>query len=63
MDSDELKALQAPLKSRYREAPGDALVTLKAEGRIGEGIEGHGHVTRGPIRAEEGGLAGSRRSP
>ena len=38
MDSDELKALQAPLKSRYREAPGDALVTLKAEGRIGEGI-------------------------
>jgi uncharacterized OsmC-like protein len=38
MDSDELKALQAPLKSRYRERPGDALITLKAEGSVGEGV-------------------------
>jgi uncharacterized OsmC-like protein len=38
MDAAELKALQAPLKERYRTTPGDALITLKAEGRIGDGI-------------------------
>ena len=38
MDSDELKSLQAPLKARYREAPKDAGITLKAEGSIGEGV-------------------------
>jgi uncharacterized OsmC-like protein len=30
--------MQAPLKTRYREQPGSAVVTLRAEGRIGEGI-------------------------
>jgi uncharacterized OsmC-like protein len=38
MDRDELRALQAPLKDRYSEAPQDALVTLRAEGTLGEGI-------------------------
>jgi uncharacterized OsmC-like protein len=38
MDADTLKSLQAPLKERYREAPAAAVVTLKAEGRIGEGV-------------------------
>jgi uncharacterized OsmC-like protein len=38
MDADELKALQAPLKQRYRDEPGAALITLKARSRIGEGI-------------------------
>ena len=38
MDSEELKSLQAPLKARYREAPKDAVITLKAEGSIGEGV-------------------------
>jgi uncharacterized OsmC-like protein len=38
MNSDELRALQAPLKERYREAPGAALITLHAEGRLGEGV-------------------------
>lgn len=38
MDSDALKALQAPLKDKYRNAPTAAVVTLKAEGRIGEGV-------------------------
>jgi uncharacterized OsmC-like protein len=38
MHADELRALQAPLKNRYREEPGAAVVTLRAEGRIGEGI-------------------------
>lgn len=34
----DLRALQAPLKERYRREPASALVTLKAEGRIGEGV-------------------------
>ena len=38
MDPTELKALQAPLKQRYREAPGAALITLTAEGELGEGV-------------------------
>jgi uncharacterized OsmC-like protein len=38
MDSEQLKSLQAPLKARYREAPQDAVITLKAEGRLGEGV-------------------------
>lgn len=38
MNRDEIRALQAPLKQRYRDDPGAALVTLKAEGRLGEGI-------------------------
>ncbi|MDX1512838.1 MAG: OsmC family protein [Gammaproteobacteria bacterium] len=36
MTPESLKALQAPLKSEYRERPASALVTLKAEGRLGE---------------------------
>jgi uncharacterized OsmC-like protein len=36
MDSVELKAAQAPLKARYREDPAAALVTLRAEGTLGE---------------------------
>ncbi|MDR3712830.1 MAG: OsmC family protein [Puia sp.] len=38
MDSSGLKNLQAPLKEKYKERPETALVTLKAEGNIGEGI-------------------------
>ena len=38
MNADELRALQAPIKDRYRLEPGAALITLRAQGRIGEGI-------------------------
>jgi uncharacterized OsmC-like protein len=38
MDADSLKAMQAPIKQRYREAPEAAVVTLKAEGKIGENL-------------------------
>ena len=34
MQSDELKALQAPLKEAYRTAPERAMVTLKASGTL-----------------------------
>jgi uncharacterized OsmC-like protein len=38
MKSEELKNLQAPLKDKYREQPETAVITLRAEGKIGEGI-------------------------
>jgi uncharacterized OsmC-like protein len=38
MDADELRALQAPLKDRYRTAPETALITLRAQGELGAGI-------------------------
>jgi uncharacterized OsmC-like protein len=38
MDRDELRALQAPLKERYRDEPGAAHITLQAEGTLGEGV-------------------------
>jgi len=38
MTVDELKSSQAPLKAQYRERPETALVTLRAEGRVGENM-------------------------
>ncbi len=38
MDADALKAMQAPIKERYRDTPDAALITLKAEGTVGEGV-------------------------
>ncbi len=38
MNAEELKTLQAPLKSRYVAEPTAAFITLKAQGVIGEGI-------------------------
>jgi uncharacterized OsmC-like protein len=38
MKSEELKARQAPLKEQYRRSPESALVTMQAEGRLGEGV-------------------------
>lgn len=35
MRSDELRAIQAPLKERYREDPQSAVVTLAADGEVG----------------------------
>lgn len=36
MKAEDLKALQAPLKSAYRENPQSAVITLEAEGVLGE---------------------------
>lgn len=33
-----MRALQKPLKEKYRSAPEAALITLRAQGRIGEGL-------------------------
>ena len=38
MKSEELRNLQAPLKEKYKEDPGAAFITLKAQGKIGENI-------------------------
>lgn len=38
MDRTALRAAQAPLKERYREEPEAAVVTLRADGRLDEGI-------------------------
>jgi uncharacterized OsmC-like protein len=38
VNRDELREIQAPLKQRYRDEPASALVTLRAEGSVGEGI-------------------------
>jgi uncharacterized OsmC-like protein len=36
VDRTQLEAVQRPLKARYRDDPAAALVTLRAEGRLGE---------------------------
>ena len=38
MQRDELRSLQDPLKQQYRDDPAGAIITLKAEGNLGEGI-------------------------
>jgi uncharacterized OsmC-like protein len=38
MKSTELKDMQAPIKAKYRDTPDAAVITLKAEGSIGEGV-------------------------
>ena len=38
MERDELRALQAPLKERYKTEPEAAVITLSANGELGEGV-------------------------
>ena len=38
MNAEQLKALQAPLKQRYRDDPDSALITLRATGRADAGV-------------------------
>jgi len=38
MNAEQLRAIQTPLKERYRTEPETALVTLRAEGKLGEGV-------------------------
>jgi len=52
MNAEKLRSLQAPLKAQYRERPESALVTLRAEGRIGEGIACK--IETGKARVEAG---------
>ena len=52
MTADELRSLQAPFKTQYRERPETALVTLQAEGRIGGNITCK--IETGKARVEAG---------
>jgi uncharacterized OsmC-like protein len=38
MDSEELRSLQAPFKEKYKASPASAVITLCAEGQVGEGV-------------------------
>lgn len=38
MNSADLKNLQEPIKEKYREDPASAIITLKAQGKVREGI-------------------------
>jgi uncharacterized OsmC-like protein len=38
MNTEELRALQAPMKERYKTDPGAALVTLRAQGTLGANV-------------------------
>jgi uncharacterized OsmC-like protein len=52
MNAEELRSLQAPLKAQYRERPESALITLRAEGRVGENITCK--IETGKARVEAG---------
>jgi uncharacterized OsmC-like protein len=51
MKGDELRALQAPLKQRYRDEPESALITLKAQGSLGEDVSCNVDTGRALTRA------------
>jgi len=38
MNADDLRSIQAPLKDLYRQSPDAALVTLRAQGRLADGV-------------------------
>jgi uncharacterized OsmC-like protein len=52
MDGDALRAVQTPLKERYRSDPEAAHVTLEADGELGEGVSCS--VTTGRALAQAG---------
>ncbi len=51
MNTDELKALQAPLKERYKAEPGAALITLRATGDASEGVSCNVETGRALVKA------------
>ena len=51
MQADELRAIQTPLKERYRQVPEAALITLRAKGRLGEGVTCKIETGRGLVEA------------
>jgi uncharacterized OsmC-like protein len=51
MNQDEIRAMQAPLKQRYRDEPAAARVTLRASGRLGENVSCHVETGRALVAA------------
>jgi uncharacterized OsmC-like protein len=59
MNADELRALQAPVKARYREDPASALLTMRARGTLDpKGLLCHVEAPGGPVAAGLHPLAG-----
>ena len=52
METEQLKQIQAPLKAQYTSDPEAAMVTLQADGELGEGVSCS--VTTGRALAEAG---------
>jgi uncharacterized OsmC-like protein len=60
MDGEQLRAMQAPLKARYKTDPAAARITLKAQGTLHEGIackvtRGDGHAALAGLHPATGG--------
>ena len=51
MNRDELRAIQAPIKQRYRDEPSAAMVTLTAKGKLGEGVSCNVETGRALVEA------------
>ncbi len=51
MHADELRAIQAPLKARYRDQPETAVFTVRAQGKLGEAITCRLDTARGAVTA------------
>lgn len=51
MNSADLKSLQEPIKEKYRTDPASAIITLKAQGKLGEGISCKVETGRAMIEA------------
>ena len=51
MNTNDLRAAQAPLKERYRSEPASGLITLQAEGRINERITCSIHTGKALVEA------------
>ena len=51
MNRDELRAVQAPIKQRYRDEPSAAKIILKAEGKLGEGVSCNVETGRALVEA------------
>jgi uncharacterized OsmC-like protein len=51
MEADELRSIQAPIKARYKERPDAAMITLSAQGRLGEGVTCNVHTGKALVAA------------
>src|SRR5437588_6170819 len=51
MDAKQLRSLQAPLKKQYREQPQASQITLRTEGRLGEGVTCKIETGKAPVTA------------
>ncbi len=51
MNSDELKALQAPIKQQYADQPESAMITLHASAKVGDGITCKVDTGKGMVEA------------